>query len=119
MEREWIRVLGHREVPGRPALYGTTREFLDYFGLKSLEGLPPLAEIRDLDQVEPDLFAPAPAQIEIGDDGAGGVADSPSPVHDGDTARDGEGMASLAQTGQSGGGDEHAGSASGDKHGHT
>jgi segregation and condensation protein B len=74
MEREWIRVLGHREVPGRPALYGTTREFLDHFGLKSLEGLPPLADIRDLDQVAPDLFAPAPAdvgdsELQNGDDG--------------------------------------------------
>jgi segregation and condensation protein B len=123
MEREWIRVLGHREVPGRPALYGTTREFLDHFGLQSLEGLPPLADIRDLDQVEPDLFAPAPAQIDIGDDGAdadtGAAADSPSPARDDDTARDGEGMASLARTGQSASGDEHAGSASGDTHGHT
>ena len=67
MEREWIRVLGHREVPGRPALYGTTREFLDHFGLKGLEGLPPLAEIRDLDQVAPDLFAPAPLDQDLGD----------------------------------------------------
>ncbi len=56
LEREWIRVLGHREVPGRPALYGTTREFLDHFNLKTLEELPPLAEIRDLDKIEPDLF---------------------------------------------------------------
>ncbi|MFT5175722.1 MAG: segregation and condensation protein B [Gammaproteobacteria bacterium] len=73
MEREWIRVLGHREVPGRPSLYGTTREFLDHFGLKSLEGLPPLADIRDLDQVEPDLFAPAPAE-HIDSDGVDGDA---------------------------------------------
>lgn len=65
MEREWIRVLGHREVPGRPALYGTTREFLDHFGLKNLEGLPPLADIRDLDQVAPDLFAPAAPDVEV------------------------------------------------------
>jgi segregation and condensation protein B len=57
MEREWIRVLGHREVPGRPALYGTTREFLDHFGLRGLDGLPGLAEIRDLDRLEPDLFS--------------------------------------------------------------
>lgn len=56
LEREWIRVLGHREVPGRPALYGTTRTFLDHFNLLSLADLPPLAEIRDLDQIEPDLF---------------------------------------------------------------
>lgn len=47
LEREWVRVVGHREVPGRPALYGTTRRFLDDFNLKSLEQLPPLPEIRD------------------------------------------------------------------------
>lgn len=50
-EREWIRVLGHREVPGRPALYGTTRHFLDYFNLKSLDELPNLNEIKDLDDI--------------------------------------------------------------------
>lgn len=50
-ERGWIKVLGHREVPGRPALYGTTREFLDYFNLKSLSELPPLSELRDLDAI--------------------------------------------------------------------
>jgi len=59
MEREWVRVLGHREVPGRPALFGTTREFLDHFGLKSLDGLPPLAEVRDLDGMASDLFSSA------------------------------------------------------------
>lgn len=47
LERGWIKVLGHREAPGRPALYGTTREFLDYFNLKSLSELPPLAELRN------------------------------------------------------------------------
>jgi len=46
-EREWIRSVGHRDVPGRPALYATTRKFLDYFGLRSLNDLPTLAEIRD------------------------------------------------------------------------
>ena len=55
LEREWIRVLGHREVPGRPSLYGTTKEFLDYFGLKSLEELPPLSEIKDLDDINASL----------------------------------------------------------------
>ncbi len=49
LERGWVKVLGHREVPGRPALFGTTRTFLDHFGLKSLADLPPLAEPRDLD----------------------------------------------------------------------
>jgi segregation and condensation protein B len=46
-EREWVRVVGHRDVPGRPALYATTRRFLDYFNLSSLNELPPLAEVRD------------------------------------------------------------------------
>ena len=50
-ERGWIRVVGHREVPGRPELLGTTREFLDYFGLSSLDQLPTLAELRDMDNV--------------------------------------------------------------------
>lgn len=48
LERNWVRVLGHRDVPGRPELLGTTREFLDYFGLKRLEELPPLAELTSL-----------------------------------------------------------------------
>ncbi len=47
LERNWIRVVGHRDVPGKPAMFGTTKEFLDYFGLKKLEDLPTLAEIKD------------------------------------------------------------------------
>ena len=47
-EREWIRMLGHRDVPGRPAMYGTSRKFLDYFGLKSLEEMPTLMELKEL-----------------------------------------------------------------------
>ncbi|MDT8448568.1 MAG: SMC-Scp complex subunit ScpB [Wenzhouxiangellaceae bacterium] len=54
-EREWIKVVGHRDIPGRPELLGTTRAFLDYFGLKGLDDLPTLAEIRDLDNIEPEL----------------------------------------------------------------
>ena len=54
-ERQWIRALGHRDVPGRPTLYGTTRRFLDYFNLSSLNELPTLAEIRDLDEVAREL----------------------------------------------------------------
>lgn len=61
-EREWVRVVGHRDVPGRPALFGTTRQFLDYFSLKSLDELPPLAEIRDLEDLEPQLDLPAPIE---------------------------------------------------------
>jgi len=55
LEREWIRVVGQRDVPGRPSLYGTTRTFLDYFNLKSLDELPTLAEIRDLDAINREL----------------------------------------------------------------
>jgi segregation and condensation protein B len=54
-ERDWVRVVGHRDVPGRPALYGTTRDFLDYFGLRSLDDLPTLAELRDLDSINREL----------------------------------------------------------------
>lgn len=54
-EREWIRVIGYREVPGRPAIYGTTKEFLDYFNLKSLSELPTLAEFKSLQAQEAEL----------------------------------------------------------------
>ena len=55
VEREWIRVAGHRDVPGRPALFATTREFLDSFNLKNLAELPSLSEIRDLDSINAEL----------------------------------------------------------------
>jgi len=54
-EREWIRIVGHRDVPGKPALFGTTKAFLDYFNLRSLDELPTLAEIKDMDSLEPEL----------------------------------------------------------------
>jgi segregation and condensation protein B len=54
-EREWIRVVGHRDVPGRPAMYATTRQFLDYFNLKRLDQLPALAEIRDFETLTAEL----------------------------------------------------------------
>lgn len=95
-ERDWIRVVGHRDVPGRPAMYGTTKTFLDYFGLKSLDELPTLAELRDIDSINVELdlkehggdAAPAASAtdgnddnvVEIGvasdDDAPEGVADS-------------------------------------------
>ena len=70
LEREWIKIVGHKEVPGRPAMYGTTRKFLDYFNLKTLNELPTLAEIRDLDVVHPELelteaTEKAPVQLEV------------------------------------------------------
>lgn len=59
-EREWIRVVGHRDVPGKPELLATTKTFLDYFGLKRLDELPPLSELKEIGELEPQLpFAPA------------------------------------------------------------
>jgi segregation and condensation protein B len=55
LERDWVKVVGHRDVPGKPAMYATTRQFLDYFNLKSLSGLPTLAEIRDIDTINAEL----------------------------------------------------------------
>jgi segregation and condensation protein B len=63
LERNWVRVVGHREVPGHPELLGTTREFLDYFGLKSLDDLPTLAELRDLDDIKVQLEFPGGAPL--------------------------------------------------------
>jgi segregation and condensation protein B len=54
-EREWIRVVGHKDVPGRPALLGTTRQFLDYFNLKTLDEMPSLGEVQDIDKLYPEL----------------------------------------------------------------
>jgi segregation and condensation protein B len=55
-EREWIRVVGHKDVPGHPELLATTREFLDYFNLKKLADLPSLSELREISHISPDLF---------------------------------------------------------------
>ncbi len=59
LEREWVRVVGHRDVPGRPAMFGTTKLFLDYFGLKKLEDLPPLADLSDWESLRIQLNLPA------------------------------------------------------------
>ena len=77
-EREWIRVVGHRDMPGRPELLGTTRAFLDYFGLKRLDELPPLSELKDFGELEP--------QLEFGGDRAVGGIAGPDGTQDGDAA---------------------------------
>ncbi len=58
LERDWIRVVGHRDVPGRPAMFGTTKSFLDYFGLKKLDDLPPLADLSDWESLRVQLNLP-------------------------------------------------------------
>ena len=63
LERDWVRVVGHRDVPGRPAMFATTKAFLDYFGLKKLDDLPPLADLADWESLRIQLNLP-----EVGDD---------------------------------------------------
>jgi segregation and condensation protein B len=112
MEREWVHVVGHRDVPGKPSLYGTTREFLDYFGLKSLDELPTLAELRDLDDInreldlnDPDMTGPRRDQagplssgIAIDADAAAGLAGD-SEIHP-KTVADIERVAEVPATNQ-------------------
>jgi segregation and condensation protein B len=70
-EREWIRVVGHRDVPGRPSMYATTRQFLDYFSLKNLDQLPALAEIRDLETLNAELGFNDPLEAAATSAGSG------------------------------------------------
>ena len=77
LERSWVKVVGHRDVPGKPAMFGTTKEFLDYFGLKKLDDLPPLSELKDFDKLNIQLDLPGgDLSLEAGDDDAGGVPDA-------------------------------------------
>lgn len=81
-EREWIRIVGHRDVPGKPALFGTTRTFLDYFGLKRLDELPPLAELKEIGELEPQLpFEPRDTTESPGPMAVGGIAAEGDPDH--------------------------------------
>jgi len=61
LERNWVKVVGHRDVPGKPGLYATTKEFLDYFNLKNLSDLPPLSDIRDIDSINAELELELPS----------------------------------------------------------
>jgi len=105
-ERNWIRVVGHRDVPGHPELLATTREFLDYFGLKSLDELPPLAELRAIAEVNLPLAlsgeAATPAQAPAGEAapgeaaaGATDTAEIEDAAEDDELSADGEGSAEL------------------------
>ncbi len=74
-EREWVRVVGHRDVPGRPAMFATTRQFLDYFNLQNLNELPPLSEIRDLEEIAKSLEIPPEIAKALAE--AGGTLEQP------------------------------------------
>jgi segregation and condensation protein B len=93
-EREWVRIVGHRDVPGHPAMYGTTKQFLDYFNLKSIDELPTLAELRDLSTIgadlELDLSEALPeAGLESANDTSGApTAEPETPAPDPGTAED-------------------------------
>ena len=62
LERGWVRIIGHRDVPGRPGLYASTKEFLDYFNLKSLDELPTLSELKDIDKINAELDLRLPGE---------------------------------------------------------
>jgi len=84
-DRGWIRIVGHRDVPGHPEMFGTTKEFLDYFSLKSLDELPTLSQLRDIESINAELdlgqFEAMPAQAPVA---APRLADDEASAMDGD-----------------------------------
>lgn len=106
-EREWVKVVGHRDVPGRPALYATTRHFLDYFNLKSLDELPTLGELKDIDSLNGDLefgsdepdIADSDELIAEGSEGANA---------DGGESADADGSDRVIAEGSEGAGEENS-----------
>jgi segregation and condensation protein B len=84
LERGWIRVVGHRDVPGKPELLGTTREFLDYFGLKKLDDLPTLGQLKELEEMRVQLTLPGAdpvmAAATAGDGTGAGTDADPGPA---------------------------------------
>jgi segregation and condensation protein B len=110
LERNWIRVVGFRDVPGKPAIYGTTKEFLDYFGLKKLDDLPPLADLKDLEAFTAQLElsdaeslpagAGAPLREQLGDEtpDVDGELATVTPISDARNYGDGPDEAVLDET---------------------
>ena len=98
IERNWVRVVGHRDVPGHPELLGTTREFLDYFGLKSLDELPPLAELKAMGDINLQLALAgeeAPAAEAVSGAAAGADADGETEAEDDELSAGGDGSHEL------------------------
>ena len=100
-EREWVRVVGYRDLPGKPALFGTTKQFLDYFNLKSLDELPPLGELRDIEELDPQLALDeprGPIHAQVAPDDAGDTAAAGS-EHAGEEPTDETAIATVAEHG--------------------
>lgn len=94
LERSWIRVVGFRDVPGKPAIYGTTKEFLDYFDLKKLDDLPPLAELKDLEAFTAQLELTDAESLPAGA-GAPLLVGLDSDTEDADSEDTGAGLATV------------------------
>ena len=112
-ERDWIRSVGHRDVPGRPELLGTTKTFLDYFGLKRLDELPPLSELKDFGELDPQLdfdappiAANTPVEGDVDVDVASASDDAPMPDADADDAGHGDDEAASPTQGNDAEADE-------------
>src|SRR6266403_1997054 len=105
IERNWVRVVGHRDVPGHPELLGTTREFLDYFSLKKLDDLPTLAQLKELEDLRVQLTLPgADPQVATGTDAdANAEADSDEAP---ESSGDDDDQESVSAAGSDGGQDE-------------
>ena len=99
-ERGWIRVVGHRDVPGRPELLGTTREFLDYFGLKRLDDLPTLGQLKELEEMRVQLALPGAEPVALPEAEAGGAGEALAAGGDAESPgeEEGEGIASDRRT---------------------
>ena len=106
LERGWIRIVGHRDVPGRPAMLGTTKEFLDYFNLKSLDELPSLAELKDIDSINVELDFDAPAGIDAPTNETPGDAPSDDATGEEVSVGDGEDATTMAGDAAEGGDEE-------------
>ncbi|HEY1889972.1 MAG TPA: SMC-Scp complex subunit ScpB [Steroidobacteraceae bacterium] len=90
LERNWVRVVGHRDVPGRPELLGTTRDFLDYFGLRSLDELPPLSELKAVGDIKLQLGLSPETPAEAADSNA--LPGAAEPLPDDEDGDDGDGL---------------------------
>jgi segregation and condensation protein B len=97
--RGWIEVIGHREVPGRPALYATTRQFLDDLGLRSLEGLPPLEDLGSLVESSAGSSQDDPSTPDLFDGGGEGRAAAPAAARADDAAAASDSEAAEARSG--------------------